>query len=296
VSVLCPWILAALAATAPAGAEPDSAVTPEPALPGPPPPAEPVAFEPPAPPPPADAVRSWLDSLPLDPRVVDELAAFEDLDPDHAAELAAGVRRLVVAEVPARLSEAIDGDLRDFLVVDFPDPGFATGEKPEDDTADDLEDSFVRTETVAFFPGATMSPEDALRLWVSPEFRKRVSSRITGVRDEGDLYCVDTKGVGPFLDPMSSCAAIHELVRPDICSQHSQVVANGDGDGLQRVFFKESVKTFVRLPDGLLLHYLNYARTKGMGGLTKRIGRGKIEGAQEKAVEELARELGTATP
>jgi len=45
------------------------------------------------------------------------------------------------------------------------------------------------------------------------------------------------------------------------------------------------VKMFARVPGGLVLHYINYSRTVGMGGLTKSIGRKKIKGSQEDAIE-----------
>jgi hypothetical protein len=93
---------------------------------------------------------------------------------------------------------------------------------------------------------------------------------------------------------MNSCAHLEELLLPTLCCQHSQVVTNGEEDGFQRVFFKESVKTVLRRPDGLWVHYLNYSRTKGLGGISKRIGRGKVKGAQEDLFEELRKELGGA--
>jgi hypothetical protein len=58
----------------------------------------------------------------------------------------------------------------------------------------------------------------------------------------------------------------------------------------------ESLKTFVRLPDGLAFHYVNYSRTVGMGGIQRRVSRGKIEDSYKRAVEELGRRLAALSP
>ena len=74
-------------------------------------------------------------------------------------------------------------------------------------------------------------------------------------------------------------------------AQHSQVVSNGGDEDYQRVYFKESLKSFVAVSGGLALYYINYTRSTDIGRFGKYIARGKIEGAQEDAIEELMRRL-----
>ncbi len=78
-----------------------------------------------------------------------------------------------------------------------------------------------------------------------------------------------------------------------MAAEHSQVVWNEGQDPYQDVYFKESVKTFVRIPGGLALHYLNYSRTTNMGRMQRWVGTGSIEGSQEDSAELMAQRLGS---
>ena len=129
------------------------------------------------------------------------------------------------------------------------------------------------------------------REYVDPEFRMTVSSRIKHIWSEGGDSCIETKGFRPFLESTLVCNGIDEFHGGAIAAQHSQVVSNPGGDDHQDVYFKESLKTFVEIPGGIALHYINYTRTVKLGGLRKRIGRGKIAGSQEKAVDGLRKIL-----
>ena len=123
----------------------------------------------------------------------------------------------------------------------------------------------------------------------------RVSSPIENIWMEGDENCVETKGVTLILSPMKNCSRIDELHRPGLAAQHSQTVANPGDDDYQPVYFKESIKTFVAVPGGLVLHYINYSRTTGLGGLKKRIARGKLKDSQAEAIREMEAILAGST-
>jgi hypothetical protein len=118
------------------------------------------------------------------------------------------------------------------------------------------------------------------------------SSRIRDISEEDGLSCIHTDGVPVLLDPSRACNRTTEGEGGGWASQHSQVVSGESGDGFQPTFFKESVKTFVQLPDGLGLHYVNYTRSTGLNGLKKRVGRGKAADSQREQVELLAERLG----
>ena len=98
-------------------------------------------------------------------------------------------------------------------------------------------------------------------------------------------------GVTMVLSPIQYCNRIEECHLPGLSTQHSQTVMNDGGDDYQTVYFKESLKTFVAIPGGLALHYVNYSRSVGMGGIKKKIGRGKIRDSQQKAIDELAKAI-----
>ncbi|UCH83771.1 MAG: hypothetical protein JSW50_15195 [Candidatus Latescibacterota bacterium] len=244
-------------------------------------------------------VTQWADSLVLDDRVIEEIERFaadedEGFGKGYAGNLAADLRRIVFADVTRRLDAITAGKIDPFVEASYPEAGFARTDegKPDLKAERKFEESFVRTELVAVFKNNDISPETALRVYTSAEFRKKASSRIERIWDEDGLNCVETTGVTMLLSPMLSCSRVSELISTGLAVQHSQVVGNGGSDGYQPVYFKESVKTFVRVPGGLVLHYINYSRTVGMGGLKKSIGRKKIKGSQEDAIESFRSTIG----
>jgi hypothetical protein len=243
-------------------------------------------------------VAAWLHSLPNDERAIGEIELFarekrSGFDDGYAARLAAGIRRLVGADVERQLGRLSEGVRTPFIDVTILDPGFASvGGKPDDSkTAREFEKSFVRIEVLAFFKNETTAPRTALGMYTDPEFRKTVSSRLKSVWNEGEEVCIDMGGVQLVLDPIKCCDRVAELHIDGISLQHAQTARNTGGGGYQTVFFKESLKTFVRLPDGLAFHYIAYTRTVGMGGIKGKIGCGKIEESERKAVEEIGRRL-----
>ena len=248
------------------------------------------------PPPSPVTIPEWGERLDLDPGIVAEIREFQpdQFTDEYAEDLARGVRRLIFECAAERLASLDAASLEEpDIRVSYAKPGFTRPDEPEPEQKRirKFEESFVRTEAVAFFP-TDLAPAEALTLYTAPEFRKRSSSRIESITEEDGLSCVETRGVGPVLDPTLSCNRIDELHREELSSQHSQVVANpGGDDDFQRVFFKASLKTFVAVEGGLVLHYVNYARTQNLSGLSKKIGKGKIKGAQERMIEELANTL-----
>jgi hypothetical protein len=245
---------------------------------------------------PVSALALWGQNLELDPRVVTEIEFFDenrgDLGEGYALRLANGVRDLVFYEARGRLRALLEGKCDSFIDVSFPDPGFAAKKNGGKTSrqARDFEKGFVRTEVVAVFE-TDASPEEALEIYTSPQFRMSVSSRIKRIWDEGEESCIEIDGVKILLSPTLSCNRISELNRRGVVAQHSQVVSNGGDGGYQRVFFKESLKTFVAIPEGLALHYINYTRTVDLGGVSKLVARRKIAGSQEEAINELRRRI-----
>jgi hypothetical protein len=243
-------------------------------------------------------VAAWIDSLHFDGRVADAVGLYAKekggvFSEGYTDRLFAGVRRAIGADVERRLAELSGGARPSFVEVTILEPGFADviGDHPGNDTEREFEKSFIRTEVLAFFPDEDTAPDEALDLYTRPEFRKVVSSRIKRIWEEGEEVCVEFSGVKLLLDPLMYCDRIDDLHATGLSAQHTQAVRNPGGDKYQTMFFKESLKTFVSLPDGLAFHYINYSRTIGMGALQRKIARGKIEDSEKRAVEELARRL-----
>jgi hypothetical protein len=243
-------------------------------------------------------VAAWLDSLPIDERAIDAIGLYADekrseFDEGYAARLAAGIRRLIGADVERQLGRLSEGVGTPFIEVSILDPGFASiGGKPGGNkTERDFEKSFVRIEVLAFFKDEMTAPRTALGMYTDKEFRKTVSSRIKRIWSEGEEVCIEMSGIKLLLDPIKCCDSIAELQLEDISLQHAQTVRNTGDGGYQAVFFKESLKTFVRLSDGLAFHYVNYTRTISMSGIQGKVARGKIEESERKAVEEFGRRL-----
>ncbi len=242
----------------------------------------------------AAMVANWCDTLEVDERIPAEIKRFEDgrLDDAYAMSLAVDVRRLVFDSASARLEALAKGQCAPFVEVTFEEAGFASpGGEPASELEREFEEAFIRTEVLACLQVDDVTPEDVLRTYTDPEFRKNVSSRIARIWSEGGDSCIETKGFRPFLESTLVCNRIDELHTEELAAQHSQVVSNPGGDDHQAVYFKESLKTFVKIPGGMALHYVNYTRTVKLGGLRKRIGRKKIADSQEDAVDELRKIL-----
>jgi hypothetical protein len=249
------------------------------------------------------AVQGWADTLVIDPRVPGEIERFagekkKDFDDDYASVLSRKIRERVFLDFVERLDKLSKGEREPFIDVTVLDPGFATGEDSRSlgKLVAKFEKSFVRTEVLAFFDGADMTPQAALNLYTDPEFRKSISSRIKEIWDEGGERCIEIEGVKIVLSPIKYCSRIDELHRPGFSVQHSQAVRNADDKDFQTIYFKESMKAFVSVPGGLAFYYLNYSRTIGMGGIQKKIAIGKLKGSQQNAINELAVRFDQAAP
>lgn len=242
------------------------------------------------------AFARWREQVQVDPRVPDEMKRFvhdgEKLGAEYVESALPALRQRLFDAAAARIGEIERGDHGDFVDVEFPDPGFVLGKKESNlsDVEKKFEDGFVRTEFRAFIPCSGVAPHQALRLYTSTDFRMQISSRTERIWDQGGNNCVKTRKK-TFVPAMMSCNRITEIHGDDFSAQHSQVVSNPGGDEYQVVYFKESIKTFVTVPGGLLLHYINFSRSKRVTGIARGLVRGKLEGAQRDAVALLAEEL-----
>jgi hypothetical protein len=242
---------------------------------------------------PGSLMSEWGTQLELDPRVVEQIEIYsqdkDDLGEAYASLLAPGVRRLVFAAAVGALDNLPSGPGEPHVDVSFLEAGFAAedGKPPLDEHQREFEEGFIRTEVLAFIEANEVTPETALRMYTSPEFRMDVSSRIKRIWEEGELSCYEVKGVAALLSPTMACNRIDEFVCSDIASEHSQVVANPGGEDYQTVYFKESLKTFIVVPGGLALHYINYTRAVKLGSIKRKFGRGKIAESEVEKIREL---------
>jgi hypothetical protein len=231
-------------------------------------------------------LHAWVDSLEIDPRILQELDRFsadEGSWPEDTAErLTHTFRDRVRDDVGRAVARIENGDVEPYVKVDFLSPeDFARGrEETSDKRGEKFEKGVIRTEQLAFFPHETTAPLTALELFVDPAFRMQTSSRIETIYDEDGLSCIRTKGMWGLLDPTFSCNRIHILAEAGLAAEHSQVVANPGGEDYQTVYFKESLKVLIPAADGLALYYINYTRSAKLGALKKKFGRGKIEDSQ----------------
>jgi hypothetical protein len=240
---------------------------------------------------------AFLEGTPLDPGVQDGLALFRQGSPGplpaaYVDALPTAMRQKVVGAAIQAQSRLSEGACEPSIDVSYPGAGSSGVEPGEGDSAKRFEDSFVRVEMIACFEGTDVSPGVALAMYTEADFRMEASSRIREIVEEDGLSCVATDGVPVLLDPSRACNRITQAETPDWASQHSQVVKGESGSGFQPTYFKESIKTFVRIPEGLGLHYINYTRSTGLNGLKKRIARGKAADSQREQVELLASLLG----
>lgn len=245
-------------------------------------------------------LHTWVDSLEIDPRILQGLERFTDDEgdwPEETAERLAHTFRLRVRDDVGRAVTRIEnGELEPWVKVDYLSPeDFAKGrEETSDKRGKKFEEGVIRTEQLAFFPGETTAPARALELFVDPGFRMQTSSRIETIYAEDDLSCIKTKGMWGLLDPTWTCNRIQILSADGVAAEHSQVVVNPGDDDFQTVYFKESLKVFISTPDGLALYYINYTRSAKLGSLKKKLGRGKIKDSQVERAAALGELLSTS--
>jgi len=204
------------------------------------------------------------------------------------------IRSRVFSSAGRQVELLLNGECTPFVDVSMGEPDSLSAPG----VAGDLEkawqkfgDSVVRTEMVACLETDITDPAEVLQLYVSPEFRMAAEGRIIDMWEGPEGQCMETKGVLRLVDPTRVCNRIQDFRGEGVAAQHSQVVFNEGKKPYQDVYFKESLKTFVRIPGGVALYYINYARVGGLGRLERWAGPGQIRGSQEGNVEELQKRL-----
>lgn len=249
---------------------------------------------------PASPLAAWGDSLPNDAQVIEEIMRFRGggaLSPAYAEIFAREVRSRVVSTANARAASLLAGGCEPFVDVTIGEWEFSHSiydevEKDLGKAIDGFEGSLIRTEMVACLQGVEAEPGETLELYTGREFRMTAEDRIQDIRDDPKGSCVETKGAYGLVDPTKVCNKIAELRTEQVAAQHSQVVFNEGVEPYQDVYFKESLKTFVRLPNGIALHYINFTRTSDLGRMSRWVGAGKIRGSQEAMVNLLRSRVG----
>jgi hypothetical protein len=242
-------------------------------------------------------VVEWSRGLPVDPRAVDQVNRYSaeenDLGDDYASQMAGRLRALLIRDAANALRDLSAAPAEPRVEVAFPDPGFADPDRREPDSKARrrFEEGFIRIEALVFLAAGDVEPERVLRMYSDPSFRMEMSSRIKRIWTEDSLSCVEVNGVKGLLSPTYGCNRVDEIARPSWASQHSQVVSNPGGDDYQTTYFKESLKTFVSVPGGLVLHYINYTRAVKLGSIKRKLGRGKIEDSELDKIRELQKRL-----
>ena len=240
-----------------------------------------------------NGVAEWGRGLDLDPRVVRELGRFSvdeaSLSPEYRQALASWVREQLFAGADRQVSRLLEAPCRSFINVSFPGADFGrrfrgSGRAP---TEVRFEAGLVRTEMVGCFESSAIASSEALRGLTTPEFRQLAEPRIKRIWLEGSLVCVETNGVFAVLDPTWACNRVDQFLEAGIAAEHSQTVSGAPDGSFQDVFFKESLKSFVRIPGGLALHYIHYSRTTDLGSLERWVAEGRIREAQERQVAQL---------
>jgi hypothetical protein len=241
----------------------------------------------------AEGLARWADYLPTDPRVLEELKRFraEEVSIEEWAPIfASTVRTEILASAGAQLSLFLSGECRPSTKVSIGNPEFSfppgpAGSFAESDSWKKFRKSLIYTETVACFETAK-EPGEVLQSYVGEAFRMRADSRITAMWTDEQGSCLETRGVFGLVDPTRMCNRTHEFLSDHVAAQHSQVVFNEGRQPYQNIYFKESLKTFVKMPGGVALHYINFTRAADLGRIKRWIGAGQIEDSQKTTVEE----------
>lgn len=236
-------------------------------------------------------VSDFLASLPVHPGVDAEIARFEDgrLDPDYRAAFVRAARVRLGSEVETLTEEMLRSGCEAAVSVEFPGEDFSGLPDPSS-VQEDFEDSIVLTRATACYQ-TDLTPDELLRLYASREVRMAAQSRMEDVYEEDGLFCYDVGGVPILLSPTRSCNDVTRMADATAAAEHSQSVRS-EAEDHQPIYFKESLKTALLLPDGTTgLVHVTVTRSTGLGGLEKRLGRGKIEDSIRRQTEVLGERL-----
>lgn len=250
-------------------------------------------------PPGGQALGAWGRAFDVDARIVGQLGRYqvdgrEPLDESYRWALARAVRGMVFNAAGTRVDEILQEGCEPFVDVTMLEPGFVPGEGSEAHPPGSrkFEESIIRTEMVACIDTERDNPEEVLKLYTSEEFRTAAESRVEDMWEDEHGSCMETGGVMAIVDPTRICNRIDRFVEGPVASEHSQVVFNEGRKPFQDVYFKESLKTFIRVPGGLALHYINFTRTVDMGRVERWVARRKVPESQERNVSELRNRIG----
>lgn len=239
-------------------------------------------------------IQEWMLRLPTQPGVITEMLRFREgernLDRGFAEAQASRLRRAVAESARREFDQVLAGGCTPSVNVTFPKPDEWEVEPTK--IEGEFLDGLVRTVTTACFPKNLTPPQEALDLYTSPSFRMEAESRIEKMWEENGYTCIHTGGVPLLLSPTEACNQITRLQRPGLAVEHSQVVRNSTDDGVQPVYFKESLKAFFWTPDGLAFVYVNYSRSVDLGRVSRWVAPGKIRESQESQVETLRGQIG----
>ena len=247
-------------------------------------------------------LAAWGSALDLDPRIPREIMRFEDegpLGPIPAEAFARAAHAAVISAAADGVGVLLAGTCEPSVQVSIgeSDSLIPEGVPAESEKAwDRFAGSLIRTEMVACLTTDMTDPEAVLGMYVSPEFRMVAESRIVDMWDDAEGACLETKGVMRLVAPTRICNRIQDFRAEGVAAQHSQVVFNQGEKPFEDVYFKESLKTFVRIPGGMALHYINYTRAGNLNRLARMVGPGQIRGSQEGNVKELQRRLEMREP
>lgn len=238
----------------------------------------------------AQDLASWGESLELDARVIREIMRFEGgeaLGPAQAETFARAVRSQLIPTATNQVAQLLTGDCEPFVHVTIGESEFLMPEgvpAGEEKRWEKFVESLIRREMVACLETDRTDPQEVLQMYVSPEFRMAAESRITDMWVDEEGGCMETKGVLSLVEPTRICNRIDDFRGEGVAAEHSQVVFNEGRKPYEEVHFKESLKTFLKTPGGMALHYINYTRA----GKKSRLSRGSRQRTPAAALRLLA--------
>jgi hypothetical protein len=235
----------------------------------------------------------------VDPEVGREILRFEgkaSLGEEYASAFATEIRSRVMSDASRQVSGFLAGECRPFISVSIGETELnllleEPAAKEDRERREEFEKSLIRTEMVACLDVGERDPSGVLELFLSPAFRMVAESRIVDMWTDQEGSCLETKGVMGLVDPTRVCNRTSDYRAEGLAARHAQVVFNEGRSPYQEVYFKESLKTFVKVPGGLALHYINFTRAQSLGRIERWVGTGQIEDSQKENVKELLRVL-----
>jgi len=239
-------------------------------------------------------LKAWGSSLASHPSVIEQMDLYRNgsskLSSRYKTQTAQAVLRKMIDRADQKMTilQAGSALCQPSIQVEFTRPG-SLGLQASQLTGveSDFESNLIRVEGVACVSGG--SPEKAIQLFGSPEFRKRNMPEISECSRSGDSMCtVTASSIG---NPEASfCTQVDETFKPTFSAFQGVLVSNASG--YDPMYLTDVLATSYRSQDGnMVIHVQAFIRRNAIPSFLRGIAADTIKSRYQNILQSLKKEL-----